>query len=69
MDAPTEALLEAQQQADESRLRAEMARMAFLTGHFDEWLQSEFDRTKREYDVLVARRQIIVSMGASPLGP
>ncbi len=68
MAPETEVLLIAQQQADESRLRAETARMAFLTGHFDEWLLAEFNRTKKEYDALVARRDVARPVGASPPG-
>lgn len=68
LDPLTAAAIDAQQQADEARLRSDLARMSYLTGHFDEWLQSEFQRTKREYDVLIARREAAGAVGASPTG-
>ena len=61
--------IDAQQRADEARLRAEMARMSYLTGRFDDWLATEYERTKREYDEAVARREAAGPMGASAFGP
>ncbi len=70
MDAITLAA-QAQVDADEARLRSEMTRAAFLAGHFPEFIESEYQRTKAEYENAVKRRQAFEAQPtvSNPTGP